>query len=70
MKKEITKEMIEYFESQTGAKVLDVEEMIIEYEGKKMRPVKDQSEFMCLCFDNEPVLFLRDCTFVSVDYKP
>lgn len=68
MKKEITKEMIEYFESQTGVKVLDVEEMIIEHEGKKMRPVKDQFEFMCLCYDNEPVLFLRDYTFVSVDY--
>lgn len=34
-KEPITKEMIENFESNTGAKVIDAEQMIIEYGGQK-----------------------------------
>lgn len=34
-KEPITKEMIENFESNTGAKVIDTEQMIIEYGGQK-----------------------------------
>ena len=49
-KEPITKEMIENFESNTGAKVIDAEQMIIEYGGQKWRPIKNQSEFLCICF--------------------
>ena len=70
MKKEpITKEMIENFEAQTGVKVLDAEKMLIEYDGKKWRPIKNLSEHLCICFDNEPVLNIGEYPYVSVDYQ-
>lgn len=66
-KEPITKEMIENFESNTGAKVIDAEQMIIEYCGQKWRPIKNQSEFLCICFDNEPVLNIGELSFVAAD---
>lgn len=68
-KEPITKEMIENFENQTGVKVLDAEKMLIEYDGQKWRPVKNQSEYLCICFDNEPVLIIDELPYVSVDYQ-
>lgn len=68
-KEPISKEMIENFESNTGAKVIDAEQMIIEYGGQKWRPIKNQSEFLCICFDNEPVLNIGELPFVAADYQ-
>jgi hypothetical protein len=68
-KEPITKEMIENFESNTGAKVIDAEKMIIEYGSQKWRPIKNQSEFLCICFDNEPVLNIGELPFVAADYQ-
>ncbi len=68
-KKPITKEMIENFESNTGIKVINLEKMHLEYEGKKWRPIENQIEFLCICFDNEPVLNIGKHPFVSVDYQ-
>ena len=67
-KKVITQEQIEKFESNTGVKVIDVEKMFIEYEGKQWRPIKNQAEFFCVIFDNEPILNIGECSFVAVNY--
>lgn len=61
--------MIENFESNTGAKVINAKEMIIEYDGEQWRPIKNQVEFLCACFDNVPFLRVGDYPFVSADYQ-
>lgn len=68
-KKPTKEEIIEFVESRYGVKVLDIDKGIMEYEGKKWRPIKNQSEFFCICFDNEPVLNIGECSFVAVDYQ-
>ena len=68
--KELPPEVIARFEKATGAKVVDAENLIIEYEGKRWRPVKNNIEMMCASFDNVPVLMLGRITWIDESWNP
>lgn len=69
-KKAITEETIERFEAETGVKIISIEDEIIEYEGERWRPIRSLAEFLCICFDNEPILKIQETSWVSIDYHP
>ena len=68
--KEISNELIERFEKIAGVKVVDTENLIIEYAGKRWRPVKNRVEIMCASFDNEPILILGKTQWIGENWKP
>ena len=69
-KEELTPEEIAQFEKETGVKVIDVEVPLIEYEGKRWRPIRNQAEYMCAAFDNEPILRIGETQWVDEKWKP
>ena len=68
--KELTPEVIARFEKATGAKVVDAKNLIIEYAGKRWRPVKNRVEIMCASFDNEPILILGKTQWIGENWNP
>ena len=68
--KVLTPEVIARFEKATGAKVVDAKNLIIEYEGKRWRPIKNKMEIMCAAFDNDPVLILGKTQWIGEDWNP
>ena len=69
-KKELTPEEIAQFEKETGVKVIDVMIPLIEYEGKRWRPIRNEAELMCAAFDNEPILRIGETQWVDEKWKP
>ena len=69
-KEELTPEEIAQVEKETGVKVRDVKVPLIEYEGKRWRPIRNQAEYMCAAFDNEPILRIGETQWVNVKWKP
>ena len=69
-KKELTPEETAQFEKETGVKVLDVKIPLIEYEGKRCRPIRNEAELMCAAFDNEPILRIGETQWVDEKWKP
>ena len=69
-KEELTPEEISQFEKETGVKVIDVKIPLIEYEGKRWRPIRNQAEYMCAAFDNEPILRIGETQWVDEKWKP
>lgn len=69
-KLELTPEVIARFEKETGAKVVDAKNLIIEYEGKRWRPIKDRIEIMCASFDNEQILMLGNTQWIGENWNP
>ena len=67
--KVLTPEVIARFEKATGAKVVDAKNLIIEYEGKRWRPIKNRVEIMCASFDNEPVLILGKTQWIGENWN-
>ena len=67
--KVLTPEVIARFEKATGAKVVDAKNLIIEYEGKRWRPIKNKMEIMCAAFDNEPVLILGKTQWIGENWN-
>lgn len=67
--KVLTPEVIARFEKATGAKVVDAKNLIIEYEGKRWRPIKNKMEIMCVAFDNEPVLILGKTQWIGENWN-
>lgn len=68
--KVLTPEVIARFEKETGAKVVDAKNLIIEYEGKRWRPIKNRIEILCASFDNVPVLTLGRITWIDESWNP
>ena len=68
--KELTPEVIARFEKTTGAKVVDAKNLIIEYEGKRWRPIKNRIEIMCASFDNEQILMLGNIEWIGENWNP
>ena len=68
--KEISHELIERLEKIARVKVVDAENLIIEYAGKRWRPVKNRVEIMCASFDNEPILILGKTQWIGENWKP
>lgn len=68
--KELTPEVIARFEKATGAKVVDAKNLIIEYEGKRWRPIKNRIEIMCASFDNEEILMLGNIEWIGENWNP
>ena len=66
---ELTPEIIALVEKATGVKVIDAENDIIEYEGKQWKTLRSQSEYLCACFDNEPLLCIGETQWVDVNWK-
>ena len=66
----ISPELIERFEKATGAKVVDAKNLIIEYEGKRWRPVKNSVEILCASFDNEQILMLGNIQWIGENWNP
>lgn len=66
-------ELIKFVESETGAKVLDIDKGIMEYEGKKWRPITDNFELLSLAFENVSLMEMSindaKCLFAPVDYQ-
>ena len=69
-KEELTPEEIAQFEKETGVKVIDVKVPLIEYEGKRWRPIRNKAEYMCAAFDNEPILRIGETQWVDEKWKP
>ena len=69
-KEELTPEEIAQFEKETGVKVIYVKIPLIEYEGKRWRPIRNQAEYMCAAFDNEPILRIGETQWVDEKWKP
>ena len=67
---EPTPEEIARFEEVTGTKVIDASIPLIEYEGKRWRPIRNQAEYMCAAFDNEPILRIGETQWVNEKWKP
>lgn len=68
--KELTPEVIARFEKATGAKVVDAKNLIIEYEGKRWRPIKNRIDIMCASFDNEEILMLGNTLWIGENWNP
>ena len=68
-KEKLTPEEIAQFEKDTGVKVIDVKIPLIEYEGKRWRPIRNQAEYMCAAFDNEPILRIGETQWVDEKWK-
>ena len=68
--KVLTPEVIARFEKETGAKVVDAKKLIIEYEGKRWRPIKNRIEIMCASFDNEQILMLGNTQWIGENWNP
>lgn len=68
--KVLTPEVIARFEKATGAKVVDAKNLIIEYEGKRWRPIKNRIEIMCASFDNEEILMLGNIEWIGENWNP
>ena len=68
--KVLTPEVIARFEKATGAKVVDAKNLIIEYEGKRWRPIKDRIEIMCASFDNVQILMLGNIQWIGENWNP
>ena len=68
--KVLTPEVIARFEKATGVKVVDAENLVIEHEGKRWRPVKNSVEILCASFDNEPILLLGKTQWIGENWKP
>ena len=68
MSKQDLQEAIRRFEESTGAKVISVEDWILEYEGQRWRPAKDQAEFFCAVWDGAPILHINEMAFVLETY--
>ena len=68
--KVLTPEVIARFEKETGAKVVDAKKLIIEYEGKRWRPIKNRIEIMCASFDNEQILMLGNIQWIGENWNP
>ena len=68
--KEMAPEVIARFEKATGAKVVDAKNLIIEYEGKRWRPIKNRVEIMCASFDNEEILMLGNTQWIGENWNP
>ena len=71
----ISPELIERFEKATGAKIVDVgngdiENLVIEYKGKRWRLIKNRIEVMCASWDNEPILMLGNAQWIGEDWNP
>ena len=70
-----TPELIKRFEKATGAKIVEIEDgnienLIIEYEGKRWRPIKNRIEIMCASFDNEEILMLGNIEWIGENWNP
>ena len=68
--KEISHELIERFEKIAGVKVVDAENLIIEYEGKRWRPIKNRIEILCASFDNVQILMLGKTQWIGENWNP
>ena len=66
MRKHLVCFMHKYFKQ----KVVDAKNLIIEYEGKRWRPVKNSVEMLCASFDNVPVLMLGRITWIDESWNP
>ena len=67
---ELTPEEIARFEEVTGTKVIDASIPLIEYKGKRWRPIKSDAEVMCAMFDHEPILQIGETPWVGENWKP
>ena len=66
-----TPEQVKLFEEKTGLKVIDVEKVILQTnDGIMWRPLQNQSELLCACWDGVEVLNVGKCPFVPSFWKP
>lgn len=66
-----TLEQIKAFEEKTGLKVIDVEKTILQTDdGVMWRPLKNQAELLCACWDGVEVLNVGKSPFVPSFWKP
>lgn len=65
----LTPEEQKEIEEDLHIKILDIDNGIIEYEGKKWKPVKSMEDLLMICNDNEPVLRIGEGQWVDYDYQ-
>ena len=67
----LTPEQVKLFEEKTGLKVIDVEKVILQTnDGIMWRPLQNQAELLCACWDGVEVLNVGKCPFVPSFWKP
>ena len=52
-----------------GIKIIDIEDGIIEYDGKRWKPVRSMEDLLQICNDDEPVLNIGGGQWVDIKYE-
>ena len=52
-----------------GIKIIDIEYGIIEYDGKRWKPVRSMEDLLQICNDDEPVLNIGGSQWVDINYE-
>ena len=65
----LTPEEQKEIEEKLNIKILDLDEGIIEFQGKKWKPIKSMEDLLMDCHDNEPVLRIGEGQWVDFDYE-
>ena len=65
----LTPEEQKEIEEKLNIKILDLDEGIIEFQGKKWKPIKSMEDLLIICHVNEPVLRIGEGQWVDFDYE-
>lgn len=63
----LTPEEQKEIEEKLNIKILDLDEGIIEFQGKKWKPIKSMEDLLMVCHDNEPVLRIGEGQWVDFE---